>query len=980
MNDNISMNQVSQFWRQKLSAFLHDTPSKCLDIRNHGEFSREAHIRAGLINNDQQKADYDRRADTTAASADRLPWPDPRAASMSCVFDGERNAFRHPMGNFKNKPSPQIPFTPFKSVEQSLEGEGSTQPLIDHFPKSWDEVQRWRARFFAHWRLWLRNAVDTDYRYAFLPADTRIPDHTIWNHMQVVSALAGCVDSNNNLSPAFFRFQIGGIQDFISEARSTRDLWSGSYLFSWLMATGLKCISEICGPDAVIFPNLRGQPIFDFLWRDEIWNEVRMHEKTDSCWEELKPDDHSLVIPNLPNVFLAVVPAAEISDIGSAITNAVICEWKHIAKSVWKNCEEANLTEDEGAIKKDERKERFDAQVNRSLDISWQGEPWPESIDKAVELVKHAPEGSPMNYARERSLAVINMAQEKMPKQHRDKRYYIDDQKKGSLNNIGIAWAVLLAHQAWLMDAVRRTRAFAATESGGGEGEGKIRGWHTGAGNNKDALNGREEAIAGGREWVDRCKKAGEPWMSLFKKEEWVGASTLIKRLWHHTYLVKEKGFFPKILKMPNTRGIAAHDPFAKEPKYEAHGTKEENDEEATEDKYFAVLAFDGDQIGKWVSGANNPSFSVQLADYWDGSKKQRQGSLEYFERQSSPDGKETLQKQFEDFLKSPRPLSPSYHLQFSEALSNFALKCVRPIIEAFHGRLIYAGGDDVLALLPSDMAIKCAQALRAAYQGNSELVGLLKETSAEGRFDICGKVPEENQKYPLSTGFIADYGPESGNSMGFKDDHGKGKPIPFMVPGPAMECSVGIAVAHYKHPLQDVVRSAQSAEKRAKQPTEDGGLGRAALAISLLKHSGDTIQWGSSWHSGGLEACNLLVSLMQNDVLSKRFPYRLIQLIEPYLARHSALQSNVDINSSDLLSTEEIKGIVHKELENVLENQKGSSYQKRDDPVLKQYQHTIDQYLGTLSKNQEKHTVDRVIQAVIGLHSSAAFICRQST
>jgi len=39
---------------------------------------------------------------------------------------------------------------------------------------------------------------------------------------------------------SLLKLQIGPVQDFIAQARSTRDLWSGSYLLSWLMAAGAK--------------------------------------------------------------------------------------------------------------------------------------------------------------------------------------------------------------------------------------------------------------------------------------------------------------------------------------------------------------------------------------------------------------------------------------------------------------------------------------------------------------------------------------------------------------------------------------------------------------------------------------------------------------------------------------------------------------------------------------------------------------------
>ena len=64
----------------------------------------------------------------------------------------------------------------------------------------------------------------------------------------------------------FFLFQVGPVQEFIAQARSTRDLWSGSYLLSWLMAAGARALVGAGGgdPKVVISPVLAGQPIYDF--------------------------------------------------------------------------------------------------------------------------------------------------------------------------------------------------------------------------------------------------------------------------------------------------------------------------------------------------------------------------------------------------------------------------------------------------------------------------------------------------------------------------------------------------------------------------------------------------------------------------------------------------------------------------------------------------------------------------------------------
>src|SRR5208283_2943082 len=116
-------------------------------------------------------------------------------------------------------------------------------------------------------------------------------------------------------------FQLGPVQDFIAAARSIRDLWSGSYLLSWLMAAGMKALSAEVGPDAVIFPSLRGQPLFDLHWRDDLWNKVSIGDQ--NVWDSLHWQNRHLLTPNLPNVCLAVVPAERAAELGHIVKKAI---------------------------------------------------------------------------------------------------------------------------------------------------------------------------------------------------------------------------------------------------------------------------------------------------------------------------------------------------------------------------------------------------------------------------------------------------------------------------------------------------------------------------------------------------------------------------------------------------------------------------------------------------------------------------------
>jgi hypothetical protein len=70
------------------------------------------------------------------------------------------------------------------------------------------------ARFFHVWRLWLHHAVthhagqqQRAETIAYLPADTRIPDASIWHHLSIVSALEATRGADGQVHPAFLLFQ-----------------------------------------------------------------------------------------------------------------------------------------------------------------------------------------------------------------------------------------------------------------------------------------------------------------------------------------------------------------------------------------------------------------------------------------------------------------------------------------------------------------------------------------------------------------------------------------------------------------------------------------------------------------------------------------------------------------------------------------------------------------------------------------------------
>ncbi len=872
--------QSKTYWRRKLSAYLHDSPDKVIDIADHEGRAKALAKAEGFQPNESTR----KSADFAASAADRLPWPKSRVGdTVLCRsdFDPTDNTLRHPLGSA----AIQFPM-PFASPAAALDISLKTRPRIaDDDP---------RAAFICAWRFWQNWASAADERFGCLPAETRLPDHTIWNHLAVTSAFQGCLggslkdwlDARAESQkpkpppdrPAFLLFSIGPVQEFIAAARNTRDLWSGSYLLSYLVGTVLARIALDFGPDHVIFPNLANQPILDLLLRRELWDHHKAADGSE-LWQAFRYYDprgkERLLTPSLPNRFLALLPATmaehpkwqspdDVGRTGAAryaahLENEIREKLHCIARSVSGHCTEKAP----GSV----NAERFMAQVQKLLEVHWQVLPWPRTVKEALASTGHLPGEVVGSHPLDPLRSVLTMLN-RMPKEHRDPWCFWDQDtgaegKAGPLSQVSNAWSALFALVRWQLDAVKNTRRFAAWGDGG---------WRVDRRQNKDSLNGKEEAClevpSDEKQAKALSRQLADGNENVFKPGDFLGASTLLKRLWHLTWLSKEHQFNPQYpdfdFAMPNTRSIAAHEPFAPTAD-DGSGTEEEG-------KYFAVLALDGDEMGKWVGGLKCPELAGQL------SREAR----EYFEHE---------QRGNEAFLKARRPLSPSFHLQFSELLANFGLHCARRIVEAFDGRLIYSGGDDVLAILPADTAIPCARALRAAFRGERGLSNLAKgvvnrRSGKREQWKSDRSTPLFVVEHPGFIKLTTQAAPEgSGAEAGLLDEPVK---FSFLVPGPAADCSVGIAIAHYKSPIQDVVRAAWDAERRAKND-----LDRGAVAVTLMKRSGEITEWGCQWDSGGLELYHRMAEALEKEEVSTKFPHRVCELLSPYLTSHTSLSAS---------------------------------------------------------------------------------------
>jgi hypothetical protein len=239
-----------------------------------------------------------------------------------------------------------------------------------------------------------------------------------------------------------------------------------------------------------------------------------------------------------------------------------------------------------------------------------------------------------------------------------------------------------------------------------------------------------------------------------------------------------------------------------------------------------------------------------------------------------------------------------------------------------------------VLALLPADTVLACAEALQSAFTGRE-----VRALNGEVLF------------HSPAPGFLS--------SDRWKDDHGRGRPIPFLVPGPAADASVGIAIAHFEAPLQDVVRAAQAAEKRAKKE-----LDHSAVAVTLFKRSGETIEWGCKWAGGGLDVYRALAEALRADQLSSKFPYRVVELLEPYLTQQTGLAKTIPAPGFRPVADE----VIRREFAVVCGRQRGPAWTS---DLAEQFLRLLTQYVAGLGEAEKK------VGDVIGLCQTVAFANR---
>ncbi|MCU0836323.1 MAG: type III-B CRISPR-associated protein Cas10/Cmr2 [Chromatiaceae bacterium] len=357
-------------WTLKLAAWLHDPAEKALILMRTPEgheFGTAQRLRERL---GIDYGAFDKRADWLAAAADRPQWPRPedeRYSSWANVRFASQPVLIHPLSGQQialHSLAADIGATEIKAVS------------VDHFERLivGDDP---RLTFLAFWRFGPeagRWATELGSLWQMLPADTRTPDHSIWSHLDTVSALHTALADGDQ--PALLAMSFGPVQGFIAQARSTSDLWAGSHLLSSMVWEALKTIVAELGPDTVLFPALRGVPAVDAWLLEQSESFRALFEDIGPEFLRDKTDTNPLFAAALPNKFVCVVPSRRARELAKAAIAAARQRSAEIAGEAAKAVFAAA-----GADFTEETRAQIAAQMAEFPEASWAAATWPMAAD-----------------------------------------------------------------------------------------------------------------------------------------------------------------------------------------------------------------------------------------------------------------------------------------------------------------------------------------------------------------------------------------------------------------------------------------------------------------------------------------------------------------------------------------------------------------------------------------------------------------------
>lgn len=167
--------------------------------------------------------------------------------------------------------------------------------------------------FWALWRCYPEVLEKEEPLVHLLPAETRLPDGSLWSHVSMTSALAGGLagyyknsDEYPQAKASFTRsrpylvtFTFSPVQELVKSSRKMRDFWAGSWILHYLSAKVSWAIACKYGADTLLYPSVYQQPLIDY-WL--------LKEYPDFAQWITEPKLEKLLTAGFPNVIVMILP------------------------------------------------------------------------------------------------------------------------------------------------------------------------------------------------------------------------------------------------------------------------------------------------------------------------------------------------------------------------------------------------------------------------------------------------------------------------------------------------------------------------------------------------------------------------------------------------------------------------------------------------------------------------------------------------
>lgn len=787
-----------------------------------------------------------------------------------------------------------------KRQEYLEKKEGELLAEIDNHLRT--DIKNIKHLFWWLWRCLPEATCDLfkDNSLMLMPAETRLPDASIWSHLSMTSALAGALagydltaaqiqrwQGNDELShPYLAVFSFSPVQELIKSSRKMRDFWAGSWLLHYLSAKVCWKLANQYGPDTLLYPSLYQQPLIDHWLLQEI-EKLKKEEKIDfdfSKWVK-PPLPESLLTAGFPNVISLILPQDKVQAAMQTAQQTLLEEWLIIGDLVFKELHD----------------KRHWMRELKPDDNSWQG--WLKSqwqfywtalpIGKQGIQLKSSAIDEQKDTEFQDWLDIQNGTYNLRTKENqlfKDKELDLlreahkrrwKKYQRGFSANIGSWWGYIFDATRASLASVKNARnwelptAFGPRSTISGIGpvvssgkDGKD--WIT-EGDTKESWEKHDAGFFDGTEQlnatevVKRCLHEILPDLLGIKKEDIAASypdltSGVAGYLRVHETDTRHKLNFEKacqaivdkypdleitLTEMRNKWGIPWMDKKQNPTKYhcrllnagwlvedlqtpelnilqrQLEKAKEENKEEIRKQiiakkrdyrediqkiitesypknnpsDWYVLAAGDGDSMSEWLKG-------IKLKNYGDYIPSELSVNLE----------------SFPEFLAIQKRMGPSTHSALSRALLDFSNQLVPYLTQSrYAGRLIYGGGDDVLAYTNLWEWDKWLWDIRQCFKG--------------------AKDPREEFS---NKGDYWQYLKDDGEKVGLVDR-------PLFTMGSEATISFGIVIAHHSVPLAIALESLWEAEKKAKDHVyiDNNGEKKAkdAVQVRVLYSNGNTLK-----------------------------------------------------------------------------------------------------------------------------------------